>query len=142
MLDVGEYEFLMLLLVMEAQGNAIGNATVVQLGNKSLQRIVDKVAIFENLARCRPRQHSAPGTRMPRAERLIVRIEEKVVALVERTIAGRVRQQDNALEEPCGMGEVPFRGAGVGHRLDRLILRRQRTGQPFGETAHLPEQSG
>jgi hypothetical protein len=40
-------------------------------------------------------------------------------------VALAVLAEQELLEEPSGMGAVPFRRAGVRHRLDQLILWRQ-----------------
>jgi hypothetical protein len=43
--------------------------------------------------------------------------------------------EQELLEEPGGVGAVPFRRARIGHRLDQLILRRERRGTTFGLAA-------
>ena len=43
--------------------------------------------------------------------------------------------EQELLEEPGGMGAVPFRRAGVRHRLDQLVFGRQRRGPALGLVA-------
>ena len=43
-----------------------------------------------------------------------------------------MRVQQELLEKPGGMRAVPFGRAGIRHRLDDLVLGRQRRGESFG----------
>jgi hypothetical protein len=43
--------------------------------------------------------------------------------------------EQELLEEPGGMGAVPFRRAGIRHRLNQLVLRRQGRGTALGLAA-------
>ena len=69
---------------------------------------------------------------VPRSGADIVGIEQKSVVRVKRPVAFAMFAEQELLEEPGGMGAVPFRRAGVRHRLDQLILRRQGGGPAFG----------
>ena len=51
-------------------------------------------------------------------------------------------RQRKGLEEPAGVGQVPLGRAGVRHRLDDVILRRQRSAQPLGHAADMAIVSG
>ena len=44
-------------------------------------------------------------------------------------VAGEEVAQDEGLEEPGGVGEVPFGGAGLGAGLDHQVLGRERRGE-------------
>src|SRR6516225_12396186 len=50
-----------------------------------------------------------------------------------------VWRQNELLEKPSGVGPMPFDRTGVRHRLDDLILRRQRRGAPLGLGSHRAE---
>src|SRR6266404_569107 len=56
-----------------------------------------------------------------------------------RTIRRDVRCHNELLEEPSGVGAMPLDRTGIGHRLDDLILRRQRRGAPLGLGPHNPK---
>jgi hypothetical protein len=60
---------------------------------------------------------------MARSEALVIRIEAVVEGLVENAIAGKMRLQDEILEKPSDVREMPFGGAGVVHGLDDHIFR-------------------
>ena len=62
----------------------------------------------------------------------IIGIEQEGVVGVKRLVALAVLAEQELLEEPGGMGAVPFRRAGVRHRLDQLILGRQGGGAALG----------
>ncbi len=57
---------------------------------------------------------------------------------VEGPVAHEVRREQEGLEEPGGVGQVPLGRAGVRHRLRELVLRRQRAGERLGRLAHGP----
>src|SRR5258707_392952 len=70
-----------------------------------------------------------PG--VPGAGADVVGIEQEGVIRMVRPVAWTVFAEQELLEEPGGMGAVPFRRAGVRHRLDQLILRREGRGPAF-----------
>ena len=53
-------------------------------------------------------------------------------------VAEDVGHEQEGLEEPGRMGEVPLHRAGVGHRLDLAILGAQGFGEPVGHRADGP----
>ena len=69
---------------------------------------------------------------MARSDGNIIGIEQKRVVGVERLVALAVLAEQELLEEPGGMGAMPFGRAGVRHRLDQLILGAQGGGPAFG----------
>ena len=110
----------MLLLVIDAeldQFERVGR----KLRQRALQRFVDMGAVGAHLVERGPAEHAAARARMPRPFRLVIAVEQEGVALVERRVAGQVIAQDEGLEEPGRVGEVPFGGRGVRERLDRRV---------------------
>src|SRR5688572_2515167 len=69
---------------------------------------------------------------MTRTNGEIVRIEQHAERRMERTIPGEGGLQDERLEKPGGVREVPFDRARVGHRLQRAIFGRQRLREALG----------
>ena len=65
----------------------------------------------------------------------IVGIEQEGVVGMKRLVSRAVFAEQELLEEPGGMGAVPFRRAGVRHRLDQLILRAEGGGAALGLVA-------
>ena len=114
----------MLLLVVEAENDQVRGKVV----DRAQQRIVDRAAPGPNLVERRPRDHPAARARMPLALALIIGIEEIGVAVVVEAIARQMIAQHEGLEEPGGVGEMPFGWRDVGHGLDRGIRVRQRRG--------------
>src|SRR5215218_3733276 len=66
----------------------------------------------------------------------IIGIEQEGVVGVEDLIAPAVLAEQELLEEPGGMGAVPFCRTGIRHRLDQLVLGAQRGGPPLGLVPH------
>ena len=58
-------------------------------------------------------------------------------APVEGPQARHMRRQHHGLEEPAGVGQVPFGGAGIGHGLDALVFGGERVRQRQAMGAHL-----
>ncbi len=93
---------------------------------------VDMPAIGGDLVGAGTGQMAALVAGVPRSGADIIGIEQEGVVGVKRLVALAVFAEQELLEEPGGMGAVPFRRAGVRHRLDQLILRRQRRGPALG----------
>src|SRR4051812_2536945 len=85
---------------------------------------VDRRPVGDDLGDRRAREQPALRTRMAGADALVVRVEEVVVRVVER--GSTKRTEDEALEEPRRMSEVPLHGARVGHRLRDPVLDLER----------------
>ena len=94
--DVGEHQFLMLLLVMQAdlddRHDLVERRRVGAL-DQPLHRRIDMGAIGGDLRDVRPRDQAALRPRVARAGRDVIGVEQKGEALVELAIAGHVRLQ-------------------------------------------------
>ena len=77
--------------------------------------------------------------RMDGDDRLVVRVEEVVERRIGTLVPRDVLLEEERLEEPGGVGPVPLRRAGLGHRLHDLVLERQRGGQRCRRAAHVGE---
>ena len=86
-------------------------------------------AIGENALGRRPRKDAALRARLPRPLALVIRIEAIVEVGIEGSIAGQVLGQDEGLEEPGDMRQVPFGRAGIVHGLDGHVLGGERLGE-------------
>src|SRR5262249_53923594 len=126
MLDVGQDELLMLLLVLQAE---LDRRLEIWLERRALEQLahvlVDVGAIGVYFGETGARQQAARVTRVLRADRVVIRIEETPEVRLEGAIAARVRFEHERLEEPTRVREMPFRRAGVRHRLNLAVFRRQ-----------------
>ena len=93
---------------------------------------VDMPAVGGDFVGAGTGQMAALVAGVPRSGADIVGIEQKGVVGVKGLVALAVFAEQELLEEPGGMGAVPFRRAGIRHRLDQLILRRQGGGAALG----------
>ena len=109
--------------------------------SESIESIASSIArstcspVTRDLLDTRPGQQAPLGTRMPRTDRFVVRVEEVAVVRVELAIARNRTRQHERFEEPRRVGPVPLRRADVGHRLDGLVLARERCGESLGVRA-------
>src|SRR5260221_9086504 len=130
MLRIREDELLVLLLVMQAQfdqgaglcGKAVG-------GEQAEQGLVHMTAIREHFFETRARQEAPLRPRVAIADAVVVGVEQDPVLRRESSVTRLVRNQDESLEEPRRVREMPFHRTRVGHRLDRAILHRKRRGE-------------
>ena len=141
--DIGEDQLLMLLLVVDAELDQLGQGRMrarrAVVEQRVEQRGVDVAAIAQHLRRGVGRVSSPRlRPRLPGARCLVVGIEAVGEAVIERCDSpARCGLQHERLEEPGGVRQVPFGGAGVVHRLDDLVLRAQRLGEREREPARL-----
>ena len=137
MQHVGRQQLLVLLLVLQAEGEQGVEPEVA--GDQLLHRRIDVGPVGGHVVRGRPGDHAAGEARVPCADGFVVGVEQVAELAAERLVAVRMGQQHELLEEPGGVGAVPFGGAGVRHGLDALVLGRQVLAQPFGVVADRPE---
>jgi hypothetical protein len=86
-----------------------------------------------------PRDESPSRPRVARAGRDVVGIKEISELLVEDPITGKMRDQEELLEEPGRVRAMPFGRARIRHRLHQLVLGAQGSGATLGFRAHRAE---
>ncbi len=140
--DVGEQQFLVLLLVMQADFEDREHALRFlrrHLLDQPLDRRIDMRAIAGDVLAVRPRDQAALRARMARTGGDVIGVEQERKAFVEDLVGGIVRHQQELLEEPGDMRAMPFGRAGIGHRLHDLVLGRQMRGALFRLRPHAAE---
>ena len=119
----------MLLLVVQPQGQQIALRRVqppgVQPGDHPP---VDLAAIVQHCDQGRAGHQTALAAPDPGPQRLVVGVEQGLEPGVDRFIV-RLRRQDHGLEEPAGMGQMPFARTAVRHGLGLKIFRRKSRSQ-------------
>src|SRR5665213_2795041 len=134
-LDVRDEQLLMLLLVMESEHDERIRRMIlilVDLAEERAHRFIDMSAILEDFAHRRSRHEPAHRATVALAGLHVVGIEEKRVPRIRRYVLGRVRTEDERLEEPARVREMPLGGAHVGHAADDVVLGVERLAEPFG----------
>ncbi len=138
-LDVHEQQFLMLLLVIEAQldqGPELAEHAVVKPVDQVAEAGIDVVPVEAHVMCTWAADDAAQGPVVSRPYGLVVAVEQEPVLVLEGAEVGLVVGQKEGLEEPGHMCPVPFGGRHVGHRLDGLVFRRKRRREPLGVGAH------
>jgi hypothetical protein len=122
--DVGEKQLLMLLLVVDSDLDQARDFGREAAASKLCQRLIDMRAVGKHALARGPCQDTAapPGLTLPLA--LVVGVEAVVEGIVERLVTGEMLLQDELLEEPGDVREVPLGGARIVHGLDGHVLRR------------------
>ena len=134
--DVGEEKLLVLLLVIDAELDQLCRLARKLAVAEPHQGVVDEGAIGAHLIAGWSRQEATLGPRVTRAHALVIGVEAIFEALVEHAVAGQEALQQEGLEEPGGVREMPLGRASIVHRLDDLVLvaqwRRQLARQRAG----------
>ena len=143
MQDVGEDQFLVLLLVLHTEFDQrrqcfnVGIVGVaIPVGQQTRDAGVDIGAPGAHLVHRRARQQAAPGARIALADAVVVRVEQHPKGWMKGLEARLHGFQDEGFEKPRGVRQVPLDGAGVGHRLGAAVFVRQRRGQRQRARAH------
>jgi hypothetical protein len=112
-----------LLLVVQAELHDLAHGGVGPALEERQHPSVHVAAVGHHLGERRAREKPALGTRIRVAEALVVGVEERAELRLEGPVA-RSALEHQGLEEPAGVGQVPFHGARVGHGLERAVLGR------------------
>ena len=139
--DVGEEQFLMLLLVLDAESDQLERVRRKR-GKRGHQRLVDRAAPVTDFVEARPADHAAPRALVALALAFVIAVEEIGPTLVVEAVAGVMVAQDEGFEEPGRVGEVPFGGRGIGMRLDGRVGIRQRRGEGERQSPRRGETRG
>ena len=129
MFQVGEHQLLVLLLMVQPELDELLHLRGERPGQERLHGIVHSGPVGPDLLHGGAGEISTAGPTVPLSGLYVVGVEQEGVALVVQAIAGEVGNEDEGLEEPGRVREVPLRRAHVGHGLDHLILRGEAPGQ-------------
>jgi hypothetical protein len=125
-LQVGEDQLLMLLLVVEAEfeqervlfGQRVSLEERVDAG-------VDVRAERADFLEARTGEQSARGPRPRGPDRDVVGVEQRAERGIERAVTRQRAGQEERLEEPARVREVPLDRARARHRLDLAVFRAE-----------------
>lgn len=125
-LQVDEDELLVLLLVLEPQFQEVrAGRRERRVEEEVRHRAVDEAPVVQDPREIGPGEQAALRTRVPFPDGDVIGIEEDPEMRIEGTIARRMRLEQERLEEPGRVGQVPLDRARIRHRLERAILRRE-----------------
>ena len=124
----------MLLFVVEADLEPLlqGRPYVVAGTLQQRQHVFVHVCpVADDVVDARTRQKSAFLAGMEFSDLLVIGIEQIAEPRMEFRIARQVGLQQEGLEEPAHMRQMPLGRAGLGGGLDHMVLARQRCAQRF-----------
>src|ERR1700682_4975880 len=102
MLDVGQHELLVLLLVVHSElDQRVRLARQRAALEELLHRAIDMLAIGKHAIERGTRQETALGSRMLVADAVVIRIEQHAKSRIERAVAAEMRVEYESLEEPA-----------------------------------------
>jgi len=98
------------------------SSSPVFFGDQIKHRIVDMVAIGDDFLNRRACQQATIRPWIHSTDRIKIRIQDIVEILVKPVVGFRVFLENEALEKPRDMREMPFRRADVRHTLHDVVL--------------------
>ncbi len=139
-LDVHQHELLVLLLMVQPQGHArrrLQQSRPVEPIEQRQHVLIDVSAVRVCLLDRGPRDQAALGSAVPRPHRVVVGVEQ----VREPGVVGGVLRigpgEQECLEEPAHVGDMPLGGADVRHGLDDVIFGDERLAKLLREAADL-----
>ena len=124
-LDVGRDQLLMLLFVMHSQFDAVVYLRGCTCGQQLRDTVFNVTAIGLNLLQRGPRKGSAQLFFGVTAEGFVITVKQPQEIGMKRLVARQLGSQDEGLEEPGGVRQVPFDRAGFGTGLNHHVFRGQ-----------------
>jgi hypothetical protein len=128
-LDVGEKQLLVLFLVIEAEKDATQRFSGRIACEKAFDALVNMMTIRENFAGAGAREGGSEVLIGKLGEGLVVAVEEPGEVGIEELVVREKFTEDEGLEEPSGMGEMPLGGRGFGAGLYHHVLGGERLAQ-------------
>ena len=127
----------MLLLVVQcrARCSATSSGSSVRLAQQASQHAARRGRDRRALRRATAAKAARARVADAVADGVVVGIEEHPEPRVERPVAGDVALENEGLEKPRRVREMPLHRARVGHRLQRAVLGGQRSRQLEGRCA-------
>ena len=104
--------------MVKAKSDALLNAWLIASFVEQLKhRAINVRSIGDNVRKCRSREHAALRACMHLADRVVIRVEQKIILFVESLITANKFLEYEALEEPGDMRKMPLGRTDIGHRL-------------------------
>ena len=134
-LQIRQQQFLMLLFVVQPKRKQLRTALSDNV-HRLQQRLVHPKPVVDDFGKRRSRQQATLRPGMAWALGLIIAVEQVGPAWVLQPITGHVITQQEGLEKPAGMREVPFGWGGVRHGLGGCIRFRKSAHQIQAQSPH------
>jgi hypothetical protein len=134
-LEVGDDQLLVLLLVVQAQLDHVQRRHRQRRAREQLRHAsIDVGAVAPYLVQPGAREHAALRARELFAQGVVIGIEEVAEIGMKGLVARGMALEHEGLEKPGRMRHMPFHRARVGHGLRGAVLRRQalRQGRRLG----------
>ena len=112
-LNISGDELLMLLLVLEAEGDTAGGFVFEWVLHQGCHCSVDVSAIGEDRVEWRTRERGSEFFLRHLAERVVVAVEEPMKVRMIRLVTSGELAENEGLEEPAGVGEMPLHRTGL-----------------------------
>ena len=103
------------------------------------QCFIDLLSPGQDLSDGWAAEHAALGPWMAISDGFVIGVELIVPDRIAARIVLQVFLQQESVEEPGGVRQMPFRRAGVGHALQDKILRLQRSDQGLTALTHVQQ---
>src|ERR1039457_210379 len=102
MQDVGQEQFLMLFLMVDAQFDPLDRFRIGFLLQQTFNSLIDVSAEGEDFLQRRSGKRGAQALFRKRCEALVIAVEQPRKIRIEEAISGLKLTQNEGLKEPCG----------------------------------------
>src|SRR5713101_72570 len=139
MLDVGDDQFLMLLFMMQAKrndGRELCQPPLIELLQQLKHALIDVPAVGIRLLDGRSRDQPTFGSAVPFSQRVVVRVKKVRVLWMKRLVIRNCRKEQEGLEKPADVGEMPLGRADIWHGLNDVIFGNQWFAQVLSKVAN------
>ena len=140
MFDVGDDQFLVLLFMMEAKrndGRELCQLPLIEPLQQLNDTLIDIPAVGIRLLDGGPGDQPTFGPAMPFSKRIVIRVEEVRVLWMQRPVIRNCRKEQEGLEKPADVGEMPLGRADIWHGLNDIIFGDQGFAQVLRKAANV-----
>ncbi len=125
-LDIGQQQFLVLLFMVQSEFDRRTNISrIVSRTEQFSDLVINMSPESANILNQRPRQQTAPGPWMHLARRVVIGIEQVMILIVKTTVTFFVGFENETLEKPGRVRQMPLGWTHVRHTLNDVILGRE-----------------
>ena len=130
----------MLLFMMKPKcndGRELCQPPLIELLQQLKDMLIDVLAVGISLLDGRPGDQPTFGSAVPFSQRVVVRVKKVRVLWMKRLVIRNCRKEQEGLEKPADMGEMPLGRADIWHGLNDVIFGDQRFAQVLRKAANV-----
>jgi hypothetical protein len=117
-------------------GRELCQPPLIKLFQQLKDVLIDIPPVGIRLLDGRPGDQPSFRSAVPFSQRVVVRVKEVRILWMKRLVIRNCRKEQEGLEKPTDMGEMPFGRADIWHGLNNIIFGDQRFAQMLSKAAN------